>query len=153
MADYLTGWTPVGFRTSYDPSVSFLNLLAPGNFPLQKARPPSGARFVITGGVAAFWRIKMIIGIVILVLAFTGFLTWIFFKYDLVAAFVTTFVVLALEVIGVVVAFPVYLGASYSCSKVAEKLGVEHDYGFFTGCFVKDESGKWYNYNQQRILK
>lgn len=95
----------------------------------------------------------MIIGIVILVLAFTGFLTWIFFKYDLVAAFVTTFVVLALEVIGVVVAFPVYLGASYSCSKVAEKLGVEHDYGFFTGCFVKDESGKWYNYNQQRILK
>ena len=95
----------------------------------------------------------MIIGIMILVLAFTGFLTWIFFKYDLEAAFITTFVVLALEVICVVSVFPVYLGASYSCSKVAEKLGLEHDYGFFTGCFVKDENGKWYNYNQQRIMK
>jgi len=95
----------------------------------------------------------MIIAVSIIVLAFTGFLTWVFFEHDLESAFVITFVVLALEVIGVVGVFPVYLCASYSCSKVAEKLGVEHDYGFFTGCFVKDENGRWYNYSQQRIVK
>ena len=95
----------------------------------------------------------MIIGIAILVLVVTGLLTWVFWKHDLEAAFITTFVVLALEVICVVSVFPVYLGASYSCSKVAEKMGVEYDYGFFTGCFVKDENGRWYNYNQQRIVK
>ena len=95
----------------------------------------------------------MIIVISVLVLAFTGFLTWVFFEHNLEVAFYIAFIVLALEVIGVVGAVPAYLSASYSCSKVAEKLGVEHDYGFFTGCFVKDESGKWYNYNQQRVIK
>jgi hypothetical protein len=95
----------------------------------------------------------MIIVVSVLVLAFTGFLTWTFVEHDLEDAFYIAFIVLALEVIGVVGAVPVYLVGSYSCSKVAEKLDVEHDYGFFTGCFVKDESGKWYNYNQQRVIK
>ena len=95
----------------------------------------------------------MIVGIAVLVLAFTGFLTWVFFKHDLEVAFYTAVFVLAVELVFAVAVIPVYLGASYSCSQVAEKLGVEHDYGFFTGCFVKDENGRWYNYSQQRIVK
>lgn len=95
----------------------------------------------------------MIIVIAILVLAFTGFLTWVFWKDDLEVAFYTAIFFLAVEAMVAVAVVPAYLGGSYSCSKVAEKLGVEHDYGFFTGCFVKDENGKWYNYNQQRIVK
>lgn len=95
----------------------------------------------------------MIIGISVLVVAFTGFLTWVFWKHDLEIAFYTAIFFLAVEAMVAVSVVPAYLGASYSFSKVAEKLGVEHDYGFFTGCFVKDENGKWYNYNQQRIVK
>ena len=86
-------------------------------------------------------------------MAFTGFLTWIFFEHDLEVAFYTAAFVLAVEVIVAVATVPAYLGGSYTCSQVAEKMGVEYDYGFFTGCFVKDENGKWYNYNQQRIVK
>lgn len=61
--------------------------------------------------------------------------------------------VLGFEIIVAVVCGPSYLLGSYTCGKVAEKMGVEHDYGLFTGCFVKDENGKWYNYDQQRIVK
>lgn len=95
----------------------------------------------------------MITGIFVLVIVVTGFLTWLFWHHDLAAAFVVALLSLAVELIVAVIVVPAYLGGSYSCYKVAEKLGVEHDYDFFTGCFVKDESGKWYNYNQQRILK
>ena len=95
----------------------------------------------------------MIIGIAVLVLAFTGFFTWVFWKHDLDVAFVIAICVLAIEIVVAVACVPAYLLGSYSCSQVAEKIGVEHDYGFFTGCFVKDENGKWYNYNQQRIVK
>lgn len=95
----------------------------------------------------------MITGIFVLVIVVTGFLTWVFWEDDFDAAFVVALLVLAVELIVAVVTGPFYLAESYTCSQVAEKLGVEHDYSFFTGCFVKDESGKWYNYNQQRILK
>lgn len=95
----------------------------------------------------------MIIGISVIVMALTGFLLWVFWKHDFVVAFAVTILVLAIEMVVPVVVGSVYLGGSHSCSKVAEKLGVEHDYDFFTGCFVKDESGRWYNYNQQRIMK
>lgn len=95
----------------------------------------------------------MTVGISVLVLAFTGFLTWVFWEHDLDGAFVVAICVLAVELIVAAVVAPAYLCGSYTCSKVAEKMGVEHDYGFFTGCFVKDENGRWYNYNQQRIVK
>lgn len=95
----------------------------------------------------------MITGIFVLVIVATGFLTWLFWEHDFDVAFVVALLALAVELIVAVIVVPAYLGGSYSCYKVAEKLGVEHDYGFFTGCFVKDESGKWYNYNQQRIMK
>ena len=95
----------------------------------------------------------MIIGIGVFVLAFTGFLTWIFWKYDLYNAAVVAIFVLGFEVLVAVLGGPAHLLGSYTCSQVAEKMGVEYDYGFFTGCFVKDENGKWYNYNQQRIVK
>ena len=95
----------------------------------------------------------MIIVIAVLVLVFTGFFTWVFWKHDFDSAFIVAICALSVELIVAVVTGPAYLGGSYTCSKVAEKMGVEHDYGFFTGCFVKDENGKWYNYNQQRIVK
>lgn len=95
----------------------------------------------------------MIIGISVLVVAVTGFLTWIFWHHDLEVPFLVSIFLMATELVVAVAVYPAYLGGSYSCSKVAEKLGVEHDYGFFTGCFIKDENGRWYNYNQQRIVK
>lgn len=95
----------------------------------------------------------MVIGIAVFVLAFTGFLTWIFWKYDLYDACIVALFVLGFEVLVAVLGGSVYLLGSYTCSQVAEKMGVEHDYGLFTGCFVKDDNGKWYNYNQQRIVK
>ena len=95
----------------------------------------------------------MIVGIAVFILAFTGFLIWIFWKYELEVAWFVSVFVLTFELVVAMAVVPVYLGASYSCSQVAEKLGVEHDYGFFTGCFVKDENGRWYEYNQQRIVK
>ena len=95
----------------------------------------------------------MVIGIYVLVLVVTGFLTWIFWADDFDGAFIVALCVLAVELVVAGVVGPSYLVGSYTCSQVAEKMGVEHDYGFFTGCFVRDESGKWYNYRQQRILK
>lgn len=95
----------------------------------------------------------MITGIFVLVIVVTGFLTWVFWEHDFDGAFVVAICALAVELVVALVAGPTYLLQSYTCSRVAEKLGVEHDYDFFTGCFVKDESGKWYDYNQQRVLK
>jgi hypothetical protein len=95
----------------------------------------------------------MIIGIAVLVLVVTGFLTWVFWEHDFDGAFVVAICALAVELIVAVVAGPSYLIGSYTCSKVAEKMEVEHDYGFFTGCFIRDENGRWYNYSQQRVVK
>lgn len=95
----------------------------------------------------------MIVAISVLVLVVTGFLTWVFWEHDFEAAFIVALCILVFELLVAVVGVPVYMGASYTCSQVAEKMGVEHDYGFFTGCFIKDENGRWYNYNQQRIVK
>lgn len=95
----------------------------------------------------------MVIGISVIVLAVTGFLTWVFWKDDFDGAFIVSLCVLAVELVVAGVAGPTYVLQSYTCSQVAGKMGVEYDYGFFTGCFVKDESGKWYNYNQQRIFR
>ena len=95
----------------------------------------------------------MVIGIYVLVLVVTGLLMWVFWVDDFDGAFIVALCVLAVELVVAGVVGPAYLVGSYTCSQVAEKLGVEYDYGFFTGCFVKDENGKWYNYNQQRIVK
>ena len=94
----------------------------------------------------------MIIGIVVLVLVFTGFLMWIFWKYDFVVAFVITIYALVAELVAGGIALG-SLGGSYSCSQVAKKMEVEYDYSFFTGCFIRDENGRWYNYRQQRVVK
>lgn len=95
----------------------------------------------------------MIVAISVLVLVVTGFLTWVFWEHDFEAAFIVALCILVFELLVAVVGVPVYVLQSYTCSQVAEKMGVEHDFGFFTGCFVKDENGRWYNYNQQRIVK
>ena len=126
-------------------------MIGPGIYP----RPRSGGPIEPFRNRARpfFNGYRMIIGIAIFVLAFTGFLTWIFWKDELEFAFIVAIFVLGLEIIVAVMSGPAYLLGSYTCSQVAEKMGVEYDYGFFTGCFVKDENGKWYNYDQQRIVK
>lgn len=95
----------------------------------------------------------MILGISVLVLVITGFLTWLFWHHDLEVAFIVAICILVFEILFAVVAAPVYVLQGYTCSQVAEKMGVEHDFGFFTGCFIRDENGRWYNYSQQRIVK
>lgn len=95
----------------------------------------------------------MIVGIFVFVIVVTGFLTWVFWNLDFDGAFIVALCVLAVELAVAGVVGPSYLVCDYTCSQVAEKMGVEYDYGFFTGCFVKDENGRWYNYNQQRIVK
>lgn len=95
----------------------------------------------------------MIVGIFVLALAVTGFLAWVFWEQEFDIALAVALCALALELIVAVVICPAYLAGSYTCSQVAEKMEVEHDYGFFTGCFVRDENGRWYQYEQQRIVK
>ena len=48
-----------------------------------------------------------------------------------------------------VVAVPVHLAADHACAKRAEMLETEYKYGFWQGCWVKDE-GKWVEYNTIR---
>lgn len=95
----------------------------------------------------------MVIGIYVLVLVVTGLLMWVFWVDDFDGAFIVALCILGVEILVAVIAGPAYLVSDYTCSQVAEKMGVEYDYGFFTGCFVKDSDGRWYNYNQQRIIK
>lgn len=95
----------------------------------------------------------MVIVIYALVLLFTGFLTWVLWEHEFETAAIVAICVLVLEVAVACVAGPAHMLGSYTCSQVAEKMEVEYDYGFFTGCFIRDESGKWYNYSQQRIVK
>jgi hypothetical protein len=95
----------------------------------------------------------MIIGIFVFALVVTGFLTWVFWEHDFDGAFVVAICALAVELVVAGVVGPAYLVGSYTCSQVASKMEVEYDYGFFTGCFIKDENGRWYNYSQQRVVK
>ena len=48
-----------------------------------------------------------------------------------------------------VVAVPAHLAADHACAKRAEMLETEYQYGFWQGCWVKDE-GKWVEYNTIR---
>ncbi len=49
-------------------------------------------------------------------------------------------------------AFIYWMPAKYTCSRKAEMLGVEYRFDLIGGCFIKD-GDRWYEYNQQRIMK
>lgn len=93
-----------------------------------------------------------IIVISVLAFAFTGFLTWIFWKYYLSVAFCLALFAMAFEMIAAMIG-ALHMIDNYACEQVAEKMGVEHDYSPLNGCFIKDENGRWYNYEQQRVIK
>jgi len=48
-----------------------------------------------------------------------------------------------------VVAVPAHFAADHACAKRAEMLETEYQYGFWEGCWVKDE-GKWVEYGTIR---
>lgn len=58
--------------------------------------------------------------------------------------------VLALALIVAVVNTPIYFAMDYSCSKKAEMLNTEYKYSYWTGCWVKDNDGTWYEYTTIR---
>ena len=41
---------------------------------------------------------------------------------------------------------------SEACKAKAERIGVEYDYGFYKGCFIK-EGGRWIEYDRTRSLR
>lgn len=51
----------------------------------------------------------------------------------------------------VVVAVPAHFAADHACAKRAEIMQTEYQYGFWQGCWVKDE-GKWVEYRTLRNL-
>lgn len=53
--------------------------------------------------------------------------------------------------VGALLFGPIYLISSKSCAAKAERLGLEHDFGAFQGCFVKD-GDTWVDYNRYRVI-
>lgn len=51
-----------------------------------------------------------------------------------------------------VVAVPAHLAADHACAKRAEMLDTEYQYGFWTGCWVKDKDNSWVEYRTIRNL-
>lgn len=94
----------------------------------------------------------MLIGIFVLALVVTGFLAWVFYEHDFEVSFIVAVCALVIELVVAVSCAPAYLLGDYTCSKVAQKLEVEYDYDFVTGCFIK-EGGRWVDYNKTRSVR
>jgi hypothetical protein len=60
-----------------------------------------------------------------------------------VIAFITTVVL--------VILFLVYAGSSKSCTDTGEKIGLESDYGLWTGCMVKVQN-EWIPLDKWRVI-
>lgn len=65
-----------------------------------------------------------------------------------ITSFIVILVIVAAIAVGVV-AVPAHLAADHACAKRAEILETEYQYGFWTGCWVKD-NGKWVEYRTIR---
>jgi hypothetical protein len=68
-------------------------------------------------------------------------------EYPITSLIIIIAIVTAVAV--VCVAFPAHIAADHSCAKRAEMLETEYQYGFWEGCWVKDE-GKWVEYGTIR---
>ena len=65
----------------------------------------------------------------------------------------TSLVVLLVLALGLVVAIvnvPIYYAMDYSCGKKAEMLNTEYQYGYWTGCWVKQPDNTWVEYTTIR---
>lgn len=91
-----------------------------------------------------------ILAVVILILGI--FAVWIGFSCDYNGLFTAGLVVIVFEVLIAIYAFIYWAPAKYTCSRKAEMLGVEYRFDLIGGCFIKD-GDRWYEYNQQRIMK
>lgn len=62
---------------------------------------------------------------------------------------ITAILVIAF-VVGIVTV-PAYVFASNQCSSKAAVLNADYKFGFYEGCFIK-EDGKWVDYDRYRII-
>jgi hypothetical protein len=58
---------------------------------------------------------------------------------------------LIVVLIGCLVCVPAYLANYATCSAKAEVMGTDYKFGFYEGCFIK-EDGKWVDYDRYRII-
>lgn len=59
-------------------------------------------------------------------------------------------IILTTAIAVAVVALPARYASEYQCSKRADMLNTEHNYSFWTGCWVKDKDGTWIEYSTVR---
>lgn len=91
-----------------------------------------------------------IFAVVVFVLAV--FAVWIGISCDYDGLFTAGLGVIVCEAVIAICAFVYWMPAKYTCSRKAEMLGVEYRFDLIGGCFIKD-GDRWYEYNQQRIMK
>lgn len=91
-----------------------------------------------------------IVAIVILILAILA--VWIGYSCNYDGLFNTGLGVIVVEVVIGICAFVYWAPAKYACSRKADMLGVEYRFDLIGGCFIKD-GDRWYEYNQQRIIR
>ena len=91
-----------------------------------------------------------ILAVVLLVLAI--FAIWTGYSCDYDNLFTVGIAVIVVEAVIAICAFVYWAPAKYTCSRKAEMLGVEYKFDLIGGCFIKD-GNRWYEYNQQRIIK
>lgn len=58
--------------------------------------------------------------------------------------------VFALALIVTVVNVPIYYAMDHSCSKKAEMLNTEYKYGYWEGCWIKQQDNTWVEYTTIR---
>ena len=55
--------------------------------------------------------------------------------------------------IAVILAVSCWIFPEYQCSTKAKAQGLEYDWGLIQGCMVREEGGKWIDYDRWRILE
>jgi hypothetical protein len=84
----------------------------------------------------------------------TGFFTFILFMHDLENAAVVSFIIFVAVLVVGVGYVPFYAYEAHVCKASATMQELEHDYGVFTGCMVREKgTTRWYPMGQQRFNK
>ena len=84
----------------------------------------------------------------------SGFFTFILFINDFDNAAVVFFIIFVAVLVVGVGYVPFYAFESHVCKSSATMQELEYDYGFFTGCMVREKGAtRWYPMGQQRINK
>lgn len=87
-------------------------------------------------------------------LVVSGSLTLIFFLHDFENVAIVFFIIFVAVLVVGVSSIPFYAFESHVCKESASMQELEYDYGFFTGCMVREKgTTRWYPLGQQRINK